>query len=119
MGKYTPKQGDLIYITLDPTRGREMRKRRPAIVISSTDFNIVTPYIAVCPITSTENTQPGFVELNEDHLIYGHIDTRQFRTIDPKDEKRNIRFIEKATARELGMTLQYVAQALTLHFESE
>ena len=35
MVKYIPKQGDIVYVDLDPTKGHEQRGTRPAIVISN------------------------------------------------------------------------------------
>nr|WP_252893218.1 type II toxin-antitoxin system PemK/MazF family toxin [Lentilactobacillus otakiensis] len=36
---YTPEQADLIWATFDPQEGREIQKRRPALVVSSTEYN--------------------------------------------------------------------------------
>lgn len=33
------KQGDIVQITLDPTLGTEIRGRRPALVMSNSEFN--------------------------------------------------------------------------------
>lgn len=50
---YTPKQGDIIIINFDPSSGREIKKKRPAIVVSTDNYSVVTGFVAVCPITST------------------------------------------------------------------
>ena len=51
---YTPKQGDIIIINFNLSVGREIQKKRPALVISSDVYNSVTGMVAVCPITSTK-----------------------------------------------------------------
>ncbi|WP_366522824.1 type II toxin-antitoxin system PemK/MazF family toxin [uncultured Planococcus sp.] len=34
-----PAQGDLVYLNFDPSTGMEIQKRRPAIVLSNTEYN--------------------------------------------------------------------------------
>ncbi|WP_203642166.1 type II toxin-antitoxin system PemK/MazF family toxin [Levilactobacillus andaensis] len=94
---YTPHQGDLIFVTFDPSVGREIQKRRPAIVISSTVFNQRTGYVTVCPITSKIRTQAGYVDLHANQ-IKGQINAIQFRTIDFIAKDHAIQFVEKANA---------------------
>jgi mRNA interferase MazF len=50
--KYIPDQGDIIYITLDPSLGHEQKGRRPAVVLSSIKYNQLTELCLVVPITS-------------------------------------------------------------------
>ena len=52
VSSYIPKQGDIIFIDFNPTKGHEQSGNRPAIVISNNVFNINTKMIIVCPITS-------------------------------------------------------------------
>ena len=37
--KYIPKQGDLVFLDFNPTKGHEQKGFRPAIVISNNVFN--------------------------------------------------------------------------------
>ena len=46
------KRGEVYWVELDPTRGKEIRKTRPCLIISSNDMNAVLPRIIVVPITS-------------------------------------------------------------------
>ena len=34
-----PKQKDIIWIDFDPSKGKDIRKRRPALVVSRDEFN--------------------------------------------------------------------------------
>jgi len=52
--KYIPKQGDIVYIGLNPTKKEEQKGFRPAIVISNNIFNEKTHISIICPITSNE-----------------------------------------------------------------
>ena len=49
--KYIPKQGDIIFINFNPTKGHEQKGQRPAIVVSTNIFNTYTNMAMVCPIT--------------------------------------------------------------------
>lgn len=46
------KRGEVYWVALDPTRGSEIRKTRPCLIISPDDMNAVLPRILVVPITS-------------------------------------------------------------------
>lgn len=87
--------------------GREIRKRRPAIVISDTDYNKTTGFIAVCPITSTESDV--FIPLDESHQTRGFINALQVKTLDFVDQRRGVTLVEKATLEERGETAHVVS----------
>lgn len=44
---------DIITVNFDPSVGTEIKKRRPAIVISKNGYNKGHSQVIVCPITST------------------------------------------------------------------
>jgi mRNA interferase MazF len=46
------RRGEVYWVNLDPTVGSEIRKTRPALVISPDDMNAVLPRVIVAPITS-------------------------------------------------------------------
>jgi len=46
------KRGEVYWVKLDPTRGSEIRKTRPCLVVSPDDMNRSLPRILVAPITS-------------------------------------------------------------------
>lgn len=46
------KRGDVYWVNLDPTVGSEIRKTRPALVISPDDMNQALPRVIVAPLTS-------------------------------------------------------------------
>lgn len=57
MSKY--KRGDIWLINLDPTLGSEIKKARPAIIISRTDFNKVSGTLTIVPVSSSGIFIPG------------------------------------------------------------
>jgi mRNA interferase MazF len=46
------KRGEVYWVNLDPTVGTEIKKTRPALVISPDDMNMVLPRVIVAPLTS-------------------------------------------------------------------
>jgi mRNA interferase MazF len=40
-------------VDLQPTRGRELKKTRPAVVISRDELNAVLDTVVICPLTSS------------------------------------------------------------------
>jgi mRNA interferase MazF len=47
-----PRRGDIYWVTLDPALGSEIRKTRPAVVISNDSRNAHGARVVVLPITS-------------------------------------------------------------------
>ena len=46
------KRGEVYWVTLDPTIGSEIRKTRPALIISPDDMNAALPHVMFAPLTS-------------------------------------------------------------------
>lgn len=55
-----PRRGDVYWVALDPAVGTEIRKTRPAVVISNDSCNRYGSRIVVLPVTSNvESLYPG------------------------------------------------------------
>lgn len=91
--KYIPKQGDIIYLDFNPTKGHEQRGFRPAVVISNNVFNLNTKMVIVLPITSNNKEFPTHYNLEDTQKIKGSVLCEYIRSIDY--EIRNVKFIEK------------------------
>ena len=89
--KYVPKQGDIIYLDLNPTKGHEQY----GIVISNNTFNQFTKMAIVCPITSNTKSFPTHYLLEDTKKISGSVLCEHVRSIDY--ESRNITFVEEAS----------------------
>jgi mRNA interferase MazF len=48
----TFKRDDIRWVDLDPTRESELRKTRPAVIVSLDALNRVLETVVVCPLTS-------------------------------------------------------------------
>ena len=99
MVKYIPKQGDIVYVDLDPTKGHEQRGTRPAIVISNNVFNEHTKMVILCPITSNTKDFPTHYILEDSKKIVGAVLCEHIRSMDY--ETRKIRFVEEASENDL------------------
>ena len=67
---YHPGRGDLIEINFQPAAGREIDKRRPAIVLSPLEYNRRTGFCLAVPLTTDltpgplrMEMPPGYVQL--------------------------------------------------------
>jgi mRNA interferase MazF len=47
-----PRRGDVYWVALDPTVGTEIRKTRPAVVVSNDSANAFGMRVVVLPVTS-------------------------------------------------------------------
>jgi mRNA interferase MazF len=56
----TPQRGDIYWVNLDPTVGTEIRKKRPAVVVSNDAANRRYHQVTVIPLTSqqTKSVEP-------------------------------------------------------------
>ena len=63
-GKDYPKRGEIYIADLNPGFGREMHKKRPALVISLNNLNQVLPTVILIPFSSivSQNIGPDFVK---------------------------------------------------------
>lgn len=84
MSNYIPKKQDIIWIDFDPSAGREIQKRRPALVISSDNYNKQTGFVAVCPIThgQAKLRDKGLLVDVENEKIDGYVNPFQLHTFD-------------------------------------
>ncbi|WP_019166292.1 type II toxin-antitoxin system PemK/MazF family toxin [Staphylococcus delphini] len=77
------KQFDIIYIDLNPTRGREEQNIRPCLVINNQMMIDGTEFVWVVTITNRELRYPTDIELKtKKGLVSGVIDTIQMRALD-------------------------------------
>ena len=56
--KSYPRQGEIWWVNLDPTVGREISKKRPCLVVSPDDMNAHLGTVIAAPLTSTLRDWP-------------------------------------------------------------
>ena len=79
---YQPDRGDFVYLDFTPQAGTEQAGRRPALVLSTRDFNIATGLAVVCPLTNTRTVSRFEVPLPRGMKLTGVVLSHHFRTID-------------------------------------
>jgi mRNA interferase MazF len=92
---YIPKQGDIIKMNFNPTKGHEQKGyNRPAVVVSNAAFNKFAHGVAmVCPITNTDKDLPLQPKLDSRTETTGVVMTDQVKSLDLTE--RNAVFIEQ------------------------
>jgi mRNA interferase MazF len=96
-----PKRGDVHLTSLDPTRGREIKKTRPCVVVSPDELNAHLQTVIVAPLTSSGKPYPFRVPCRFDKK-QGLIVLDQIRTV---DRDRLVRRLGTLTSAELENTL--------------
>ena len=89
-----PRRGDVYLCSLDPTVGTEIRKTRPAVVISPDDLNEHWPSCLVAPMTTGSRQYPFRVMCQFDG-VSGHVVLDQMRAV---DEARLVRRLGRLSA---------------------
>jgi len=50
---YVPQRNDIIWLDFEPVKGKEIGKYRPALVLSSGQYNQQTGLLICCPISTS------------------------------------------------------------------
>lgn len=53
MARYIPDRGEVVWLDFEPTRGKEIGKYRPALVLSSSNYNQKSGLLICCPISTS------------------------------------------------------------------
>ncbi len=103
-------RGEVIWVELNPTKGREQSGRRPAVVISSDLFlSKVDSLVVVIPATSVNRGWPNHVPINGGNLKLSaptFAMTEQPRTITRERIGDSLGFVSAEALREIDMWLK-------------
>ena len=58
MARYIPDRNDIVWMDFEPTKGKEIGKYRPALVLSSKGYNRATGLLICCPISTSIRGAP-------------------------------------------------------------
>jgi mRNA interferase MazF len=110
--KVTPRRGDVYLVDFDPTRGAEIRKTRPAVIIQNDIANQWSPVTIVAAITSHFDEEPYptevFIRRGEGGLQTDSVALlNQIRSI---DKARLVRLLGAISAE----TMERIDRALVL-----
>ena len=81
IGQTVAARGDVYLVQLDPTRGSEIRKTRPCLIISPDELNDHLRTVIVAPMTTGGQAYPWRVQCRFQGRT-GFVATDQLRTVD-------------------------------------
>jgi mRNA interferase MazF len=108
-----PRRGDVFWVNLDPVIGTEIRKTRPAVVVSNDSCNRYGARVVVSPITSNIDSRYPGEAMIEVKGRQGRALGDQIRSIDKRRLKARVSSltademarIDEALAITLGLPL--------------
>ena len=106
------KQGDIILIDFEPTKGREQARYRPAVIISRTAYNQKRNLVLVCPITNSTKPLRLHVLLDGRTQTQGDIICEHVRVIDLLARKCKV--VERLPKDLLEQVLEAVSVIIAL-----
>ena len=108
--RYVPERGDVVYLTFDPVEGHEQGGRRPALVLSSREYNERIGLSVVCPITTKIKGYPFEIPImmrgTASVILCDHVRSVAWH-------KRRATFISLAAPSTLSDTVKKIALVLT------
>ena len=99
------KRFDVYLVNLDPTHGSEIKKTRPAIIISPNEMNDHISTVIIAPMTTKGRDYPTRVSCNFQGKR-GQIVLDQIRTVDKSRLVKRLGKIEKSTSEKILNILQ-------------
>jgi mRNA interferase MazF len=101
----TPSRGEVFLVELDPTRGSEIRKTRPCVVVSPDELNHHLRTSIVAPMTTGGQSYPFRIPCRFAGKA-GHVVLDQLRTVDHERFRKRLGVLPstalQATLRVLG-----------------
>jgi len=108
MADYVPGRADIVWLDFEPTRGKEIGKYRPALVLSSRQYNEQTGLLICCPVSTSIRsaaTEVSVGNLGQPSVVAANlIHTLSWR-------ERHVKF---AATAEAGVFEQVVLRVLPL-----
>ena len=99
------RRGDVVLVELDPTRGSEIRKTRPCLVVSPDELNEHLSTYIVAPLTTGGHAYPFRLNCRFEGKA-GHIVADQIRTIDDDRIVRRLGKLSDSVVRRALEVLQ-------------
>lgn len=96
---YIPARGDIVWMNFSPQAGFEQSGRRPALVLTSKEYNRKTSRFIVCPITSQVKGYNFEYPLPSRTSIQGVVLTDHVKNQDWT--QRNVEYADNLTSDEI------------------
>ena len=98
-------RGDIYLVSLNPTRGSEIRKTRPCVVISPNELNAHLRTFIVAPLTTGGHPYPFRVRCRFEDKD-GHVVLDQLRAVDRDRLMKRLGVLDDETLGEVLSILQ-------------
>jgi len=98
-------RGDIFLVALNPTRGSEIRKTRPCVIVSPDDLNSHLSTFIVAPLTTGGHPYPFRVRCTFDGKD-AHVMADQLRAVDRERLVKHLGRLSDTTLNELLGVLQ-------------
>lgn len=95
---------EVYLVNLDPTIGSEIKKTRPAVIISPNEMNRHLRTVIIAPMTTTKKHYPTRIDLTFQRKS-GQIVLDQIRTIDKLRLVKKLDVISEKTALQISKKL--------------
>lgn len=105
----SPRRGEVYLISLDPTKGSEIRKTRPCVIISPDELNEHLSTFIVAPMTTGGHPYPFRIPCRFQRKD-GFIVLDQLRTVDRHRLVRRLGKVTASTLKKVLGTLQEMFQ---------
>lgn len=105
----TIKQFEVWIVEFDPAIGSEIKKSRPAVVVSNNIINDLYATVIVAPITSTIRNYPSRIDTDFGDNG-GQIAVDQLKCFDKERLKKKIGIISTSERNDLVEMLSYIFQ---------
>lgn len=99
------KQYDVYLINLDPTKGHEIQKARPCLIISPDEMNDNLGTVIIAPMTTKSHGYPSRVEVLFENKR-GWIVLDQIRTVDKRRLIKELGTIDASTIHKVKTVIQ-------------
>ena len=100
-----PARGEVYLVRLDPTRGSEIRKTRPCLVVSPDELNEHLRTVIVAPMTTGGQAYPSRIQYRFQGQA-GFVATDQLRTVDTERLTRRLGRLAPNSVTAVLMVLQ-------------
>lgn len=105
VGRAAAVRGDVYLVGLDPTRGSEIRKTRPCVVVSPDELNRYLRTVIIAPMTTGGQAYPWRVTCRFRGRA-GFVALDQLRTVDTGRLRRRLGRLAPATLTSVLAVLQ-------------
>jgi mRNA interferase MazF len=85
-----PEKGDIVWVYIKDSVGREQSGRRPAVVISSKEYNENSSTILICPITTNSGEWVWKYQIPDINDVSGYVLVDKIQSIDYLERKSKI-----------------------------